>query len=399
MPMWLLMLGQALLVAAVSFVVLAAVVSHLRFQRITRPVSQSPAVGTDARSAFELRVARQLGTGHRNPPPFTIAHIAPATWAHLRTLHGSDVLNELMAQMVVRLASSARRGDVVLRVQEDEIGLLIDAGRPAALAALTRLVRDLAASPIQLGSGLSIRVDALGGVASYPEDGDRAPALAAAAASALRRAREAGRGLHTAEATSAVAASPSAGQPTAAVESAETAAMLDELTGVLREDRLGTALQKLVAGQRREERPVSVLVLDVDSLRRYNQQYGREMGDSLLRGVAQFLKKNTRESDLIARAGDDQFVLALDCAAAEAFSTAQRVLSEMRKTSFGRTGLRLTATIGVAGWSAHSRHARGLLEEAQLALRVGKSKGRNQCMLFDPEMRRLKVASAPSEAF
>ena len=396
MPEWLTIVSQALLVAAASFVVLTGLASHLRYQSLTRKARDIKTPGPAARSAFELRIAQQLGTVHRNPAPFAIARITPAGRTALLELHGAEAMNELMQGLEQRLRTAVRGTDVVMRLQEDEVGLLVCANRAASDNVMQRVLHTLSSSPITVRSGLSIRVDALAGLAAYPVDGNRANDLYAKAEAALDRARERGQGWHWPESTVAPdlpAAAAHVGEPD------DTAPILDELTGVLRAERLGTALQKFVAARRRDDLAVSVLVLDVDLLRRYNHQYGREMGDALLRGVAQFLQKNTRERDLIARWAEDQFVIALDCDPTTALATAQRLWNGARKPSFGRAGLRLTVTIGVAGWPGHAGHARGLFEEAQLALRVGKSKGRNQCVLFEPEMRKLKVAAAPVEIF
>lgn len=396
MPEGLIIIGQTLLVAAGAFVVLTLLASHLRYQAMTRKARDVKAPGPAARTAFELHIAQQLGTAHRNPVPFAIARIAPAGWPVLRELHGDAAVDELMKGMEQRLRETVRATDIVMRLQEDEVGVLVRANRAASDNVMRRALHALSSTPITLASGLSIRVDALAGLAAYPVDGNRAPELYAKAEAALDHARERGRGWHWPESTVA----PELPAATAHVgETDDAAPILDELTGVLRAERLGTALQKFVAARRRDDLAVSVLVLDVDLLRRYNQQYGREMGDALLRGVAQYLQKNTRERDLIARWHEDQFLIALDCDPETALATAQRLWNGARKTSFGRSGLRLTVTIGVAGWPGHTGHARGLFEEAQLALRVGKSKGRNQCVLFEPEMRKLKVAAAPVEVF
>jgi diguanylate cyclase (GGDEF)-like protein len=120
---------------------------------------------------------------------------------------------------------------------------------------------------------------------------------------------------------------------------------------VLQASRLGPALQKFVAQCRRENRPVSVVCLDVDGLRRYNDQYGRRTGDRLLRAVADLLQRITREEDLIARYEEDQFVLALSATPAQALAEAQRLLNGLRRSTFQIEGysLRLTASLGVAG--------------------------------------------------
>ncbi|HMP77265.1 MAG TPA: diguanylate cyclase [Kiritimatiellia bacterium] len=389
-------IGQSLLVAALCFAAITLLASHLRYQSLARRSRDVREHGPAARTAFELQIVQRLGTAHRNPAPFTIARITPAGWALLRELHGAGPCAELMDVLGERLGASVRINDLVMPLQEDEVGVLIRASRTASVEVIKRVLTGLSARPVVLPSGLSMRVDVLAGLAAYPEDGDSAPVLYAKAAAALDRARADGKGWYWPESTVA-GELPAA--PAHVGETEDAASLLDALTGVLREDQLGSALQKFVAARRRDDLPVSVLVLDIDMLRRYNQQYGREVGDSLLRGMGTFLQKNTRERDLIARWHEDQFLIALDCPPALALTVAQRLWGDIRKASFGRSGLRLSVTVGVAGWPGHSGHARGLFEEAQLALRVGKSKGRNQCVLFNPEMRKLKVAAAPVEVF
>lgn len=393
---WLEAIGQTLLVAALSFAALTLLASHLRYQVLTRRASEVREHGPAAMSAFELQIARQLGSAHRHPSPFVVVRVAPSGWARLCELHGAAAVEELMRRIEARLRRLIRADDLVLRLLEDEVGLLLHAARAPGGEVIRRVIGDFAATPVVLDSGLSIRVDLLAGLAAYPEDGDRAADLYAKAEGALNRARSAGRGWHWPDATVAPGLKPPVAH---AGESQDAAPLLDELTGVLKPEQLGSVLQKLVAARRRDDLPVSVLLLDVDLLRRYNKQYGREMGDALLKGLAQFLQSNTRERDVIARWHEDQFLVAVDCAPQAALGVAQRLWNGIRKTAFGPVGLRVTVTIGVAGWPAHSGTARGLFEEAQLALRVGKSKGRNQCVLFESDMRKLNIASAPADVF
>ncbi len=396
MPEWLTIIGQSLLVAVASFAVIVALASHLRYQMLARRSQEVKTHGPAAKSAFELRISQWLGTAHRDPTPFTVLRITPSGWPTLRDVHGEEAMNEMMDRLRERLEKSLRATDVAMRLQEDELGALVRAGRKACAALLPRVLHNLSDTPVPLANGLAVRVDALAGIATYPEDGDRAPELYQKAEQALERARTEGsgwRGPDTAAAPEPAAAAAHTGGDV------DTGSLLDPLTGVLAPNRMGAALQKFVAVRRRDDLPVSILVLDVDLLRRYNKQYGHLMGDQLLRELAEFLQRNTREADLIARWHEDQFVVALDCPPAAAFVVAQRLWTGLRRVSFGGTGLRISATIGVAGWPDHSGTARGLFEEAQLALRVGKSKGRNQCVLFDAGMRRLNIAAAPVEIF
>jgi diguanylate cyclase (GGDEF)-like protein len=397
MPEWLTIIGQSLLVFMLSFAALVALSSHLRYQMLAARSADVRQHGPAATTAFELRISQWLGTAHRTPPPFTVIRITLANWPLLRDVHGADAMNEAMERLRERLRSALRASDVAMRLQEDELGALAQAGRASAPSLLPRLLNVLSDTPVALSNGTAVRVDALAGVAFYPEDGARAAELCAKAEQALAGARADGRGWRGAE--SAAAAQPASVAAHTGGEE-DTGSLLDPLTGVLASDRMGSALQKYVAARRREDLPVSILALDVDLLSRYNRQYGRDMGDQLLREVAAFLQRNTRESDLIARWHEDQFVIALDCPPDVAHAAvAQRLWAGLRRASFGGAGLRISVTIGTAGWPGHSGHARGLFEEAQIALRVGKSRGRNQCVLFDPDMRKMNVAAAPVEVF
>lgn len=396
MTEWLTLIGQSLLVAALSFVVIGLISSHLRYQFLTTKSREVKEHGPAAKSAFELLIAQRLGTAHRNPAPFMVIRLTASGWPLLRDLHGAEAMNEVMERLRERLAKALRASDSVLRLQEDELGALVHAGRASAEPVASRLLHELSATPVVLSGGTSVRVDMIAGIAFFPEDGNRAPELYAKAERALDVARAAGAGWRSLGESPAPASAPGTAHTGGEVDNA---GLLDPLTGVLAEAQMGSALQKFVAARRRDDLPVSLMVLDIDLLKRYNTQYGHAMGDKLLKEVALFLQRNTRESDLIARWHEDQFVMAVDCSPADAFRLANRLWSGIRRVSFGEAGLRLSVTIGVAGWPDHSGTARGLFEEAQLALRVGKSKGRNQCVLFDPEMRKLNVSAAPVEVF
>ncbi|MCZ7591850.1 MAG: diguanylate cyclase [Kiritimatiellae bacterium] len=290
MPEWLIIVGQTAIVAVLAFLVFSAVTSHLRFQAMTRRARDAKSPAPGAQPAFELRIARQLGTAHRNPEPFTIARIAPAALPQLRELHGAGVVRDIFEKIEEHLKKSLRADDTTLRVNEDEVDVLIRSRRVAGESAVRRALHSLSSTPIKFSSGLSVRVDAIAGMASYPEDGDRAPDLYAKAGAALDAARSAGQGLHWPEGSAAAAPAEQR------AEEGDAANVLDELTGVLRHDRIGTALQKFIAARRRDDLPVSVLLLDIDSLRRYNKQYGEKTGDALLRGLrAIFANKHARE--------------------------------------------------------------------------------------------------------
>ena len=164
--------------------------------------------------------------------------------------------------------------------------------------------------------------------------------------------------------------------------------LLDELTGVLRENRLMSALQRDLSRHRKETRPLSLLLVDVDHLGRYNEHYGRETGDALLKGVADGMQHHVREADLIGRMEGDSFLLIMDCTPAHAQPVAQRLINKLRKTPFTVPGgsLRVNVSVGVAGYPDHAIHPRDLMKAARYALRAAKSRDGSRYMLFEPAM-------------
>lgn len=394
--------GQTLLLAGLCFFVLCLFMSHFRFQVLTRTLKTQVDEGPAGAEAFQVHIAQQLGTAHRNPAPFTVMLVTPERWTQLGEQYGRPVALQLVEQVEQRLRGLLRRTDRVVRFREDVVALLLQAGREAADAIGRRALVDAARESFRIPNGPVLRVTLLAGASAFPEDGDRAGNLRSKAESALQHARVAGISPQwppDTVAPSLPAKVTHAGTPDE--EGVDQKTLLDELTGVLQESRLGPALQKYVAQCRRDEKPVSVLCLDIDYLRRYNDQYGRRTGDQLLKHVAEFLKHTTREEDLIARHAGDQFVLAMPTTSAQALAVAQRLWTGLRRTAFEGSGpgLRLTVTVGVAGFPDHGIIGRELFESAQLALRVAKSKGRNQCLLFHESMRKLAAAGEAGDAF
>ena len=393
-------LGQALLVAALTFVVVCLFISHLRFAGLTRRLhTESDLPGSDA---LRVRVAQALGTAHRNPEPLTIVLLAPAPDANTREENGTEETEELLGLVEQRLRSLVRKRDVVMRYRDHEVALLLQTRRAHADGLVRRLLTEMTRTPYRLTSGAPATMSLQAGAASYPEDGTRAHELCnkadAALAAAVPKANT-----PTWPADTAAPSQPQRSAHLGPTEPGQTDQkhLLDELTGVLMEKHFGTAMQKYVAQYRREDRPAAIVCLDMDQLSRYNDQYGRATGDRLLKQMADYLQRSTREADLIARYEGDQFVIALSATAPQALTVAQRILTGLRRASFegGGSGLRLTATLGVAAFPDHGLTAKELFASAQAALKAAKAKGRNQCLLYQEPRTRPDQIGRASDAF
>jgi diguanylate cyclase (GGDEF)-like protein len=88
----------------------------------------------------------------------------------------------------------------------------------------------------------------------------------------------------------------------------------DELTGLLKPEAFRLLVEHELLVARRYQRLDALLVIDVENLKSVNSLFGRDGGDDTLRAIGEMLQRTARESDVVARIGDDEFaIFALDC--------------------------------------------------------------------------------------
>ncbi len=145
-------------------------------------------------------------------------------------------------------------------------------------------------------------------------------------------------------------------------------ASLDPLTGVFNRRYLEEVLARELPRTRRRQQPLSVLLLDLDGFKRYNDTHGHLAGDRLLVEVATSLASATREGDVIARYGGDEFVIVLPNTPGE---TARRVAKELMRVV--PSSLTLCAGVGCVGVGIDS--VEKLLHAADTALARAKAVG------------------------
>jgi len=132
----------------------------------------------------------------------------------------------------------------------------------------------------------------------------------------------------------------------------------------------------------RHERPLAVVVLDIDHFKAINDQYGHALGDAVLRDLGQTLITTSRRSDILGRWGGEEFVLLLpETTLDEAFELAERLRETVRERVIVHEGTRLqvTASFGVAGLGA-GQELDMLIEAADKALYAAKMAGRNRVL-------------------
>jgi diguanylate cyclase (GGDEF)-like protein len=179
---------------------------------------------------------------------------------------------------------------------------------------------------------------------------------------------------------------------TAAFEKAqklEELAVRDPLTGLYNRRLLETRFHEELNRCSRLKQPFTIIMVDLDYFKTYNDQCGHIAGDNALRKVATLLKKSAREMDFITRYGGEEFCLMLpNTAKEEALFVAERIRRAIENEPFpGETGLpqgKLTTSIGIASYPGDGEKFETLVNAADLALYQAKSKGRNRLATFEP---------------
>lgn len=156
----------------------------------------------------------------------------------------------------------------------------------------------------------------------------------------------------------------------------------DSLTGLANRRHMEEIMQRQFHRLMRYTTPCSLLMLDVDHFKIFNDTYGHDMGDYVLQELGKYLKENTRGEDLACRFGGEEFIIILvDTDMETAFQKAERIRAEIAKEisiPYQSENLHVTVSIGVATSPAHGRNTTELLKSADNALYVAKGNGRNR---------------------
>ncbi len=157
-------------------------------------------------------------------------------------------------------------------------------------------------------------------------------------------------------------------------------ATTDELTGLLNRRAAIARLQELWSLAARHNRPLAVILLDIDRFKHINDSHGHDAGDAVLRRVAATLRRSTRFGESVCRVGGDEFlVLCPDATADMAAAVAGRLRKSVAAQRIRHAGVDLSVTIslGVAERGPASATADDLLKAADEALYAAKRAGRD----------------------
>lgn len=163
-------------------------------------------------------------------------------------------------------------------------------------------------------------------------------------------------------------------------ETLEHAALTDALTGMHNRRFFDDALREYLREFRRIQRPVGLLILDLDHFKTVNDNHGHDVGDEVLKAVSVCLRDMTRHHDVVARLGGEEFaVVAPDMDEPALLKLAERIRKAVAGLVVvsGNVRLRVTMSVGMAIWDG-AESAEDLFRRADKRLYEAKRLGRNR---------------------
>src|SRR5215216_6487808 len=185
-------------------------------------------------------------------------------------------------------------------------------------------------------------------------------------------------------------------------------ARVDAKTGLFNARHFAAALNEELLRAERFERPLSLIMADLDLLRDINNTYGHLAGDAVLQGIAEVFRAQLRHYDVPARFGGEEFAILLpETPPEQAFEIAQRIRRTVASRAYdvetSSEPIRATVSIGVAGYPRDGSDANELIHQADLAVYRAKLQGRNRVLdassepLLMPEKRQGRLVAVPED--
>jgi len=168
-------------------------------------------------------------------------------------------------------------------------------------------------------------------------------------------------------------------------------AWTDGLTGIANRKRFDAGLEEAAAAAEAEGSPLSLLLVDIDHFKKFNDTYGHRIGDQVLRLVAQSLKDGVKGADLPARYGGEEFAIVLpETERANAAILANNLRDRLARKELKNVRTealygRITISIGVAQYRPGEALAE-LVQRADEALYEAKAAGRD-CVITEADLR------------
>jgi diguanylate cyclase (GGDEF)-like protein/PAS domain S-box-containing protein len=162
-------------------------------------------------------------------------------------------------------------------------------------------------------------------------------------------------------------------------------AIRDPLTNAYNRRYLAEFLTLELSRAEREKTPLSIVIMDVDNFKQFNDTYGHKCGDMVLQRIAEFLAQHTRKGDVVCRYGGEEFVILMPGAPLEtAYERAEMWRQVFSETAIEYDGMKLFATFsaGAASYPDHGGTDEAVLQSADRALYRSKDAGKNKVTMY-----------------
>jgi diguanylate cyclase (GGDEF)-like protein len=163
----------------------------------------------------------------------------------------------------------------------------------------------------------------------------------------------------------------------------------DDLTSLPNRLMLTQHLDQALSRHRRAGTGLAILFMDLDRFKVINDSLGHDVGDLLLRQVADRLRAQSRDGDMVARMGGDEFVVLIENHdnLEDISACAKRLVNELSAPyELGRNGCHVTLSIGISVFPSDGSDSQALLKAADVAMYRAKETGRNNYLYYSPSM-------------
>ncbi|OEF22726.1 sensor domain-containing diguanylate cyclase [Vibrio rumoiensis] len=168
----------------------------------------------------------------------------------------------------------------------------------------------------------------------------------------------------------------------------EYIAHTDVLTGISNRRHFFEQVTPVFIDHQKSQKPLSLLMIDVDHFKQVNDVYGHDAGDIVLQQLSEIVKHNITNSDLLARLGGEEFVVVMQNTQDKGYALAEHIRKTVSATSIqisDSTQLNITLSIGVSVNQPQCTDIDDMIKQADIALYKAKTKGRNRVVLFNKE--------------
>ena len=171
------------------------------------------------------------------------------------------------------------------------------------------------------------------------------------------------------------------------VPALERQTITDQKTGLYNHRYFMQYFETELERAKRYDRPLTVIMADLDLLRNINNTYGHLAGDEVLIGMAKLLRKSVRDYDVVARFGGEEFsILMPETDLSQAYERAEAIRQTVEKQEFSIstsvTPIRVTLSLGVAHRDGFRQTPQSIIHNADTALYHSKLKGRNRAYAY-----------------